>query len=45
MENWKSPGADGLPIVFYKEFFENIKHDLQTTFNKTLLSHKQHQKH
>lgn len=36
MENGKSPGIDGLPIEFYKEFFEQIKYDLQNTYNKTL---------
>ena len=28
MENEKSPGVDGLPIKFYKEFFENTIYDL-----------------
>ena len=36
MENGKSPGIDGLPIEFYKQFFETIKYDLQTTYDKTL---------
>ena len=27
VETGKSPGMDGLPIEFYKEFFENIKYD------------------
>ena len=36
MENDKSPRTDVLPIEFYKEFFENIKNDLQVRFNKTL---------
>ena len=41
MENDKSPGVDGLPIEFYKKFFEKIKHDLQTTYNKTLFQKQQ----
>ena len=36
MENGKSPGVDGIPIEFYKEFLEIIKYDLQKTFNETL---------
>ena len=36
MENGKSPGMDGIPIEFYKEFFEIIKCDLQANFNNTL---------
>lgn len=28
MENNKSPGIDGIPIEFYKQFYEYIKHDL-----------------
>ena len=36
IENGKSPGVDGVPIEFYKEFFEIIKYDLQTPFNNTL---------
>ena len=39
MENGKSPGIDGLPIEFYKHFFETIKYDLQTTYNKSLFEH------
>ena len=33
MENGKSPGLDGIPIEFYKEFIEIIKKDLQKTYN------------
>ena len=29
MENGKSPGIDRLPIEFYKEFYEQLKYDLQ----------------
>ena len=36
MEGGKSPGIDGLPLEFYKEFFEQIRYDLQSTYNKTL---------
>ena len=39
MEKGKSPGIDGLPIEFYKHFFETIKYDLQTTYNKSLFEH------
>ena len=35
-ENGKSPGVDGIPIEFYREFLETVKFDIQTTFNKTL---------
>ena len=36
MENGKSPGVDGIPIEFYKEFFDILKKDLQTVFNNVL---------
>ena len=42
MENDKSPGVDSLSIEFYKKLFEKIKHDLQTTYNKTLFQKQQH---
>ena len=38
MENGKSPGIDGIPIEFYKEFLETITNDLQKTFNETLIN-------
>ena len=44
MENGKSPGIDGIPIKFYKEFLEIIKKDLQKIFNETLFRNKKHQK-
>ena len=28
MENEKSPGADGIPIEFYKEFYQTLENDL-----------------
>ena len=38
MENDKSPGIDGIPIEFYKEFFPIIKNDLKYIFNKVLFN-------
>ena len=32
MENGKSPGMDGIPVEFYKEFFDLLKKDLQDIF-------------
>ena len=32
MENVKSPGMDGIPVEFYKEFFDLLKKDLQDIF-------------
>ena len=40
MENGKSPGIDGIPIKFYKEFIEIIKKDLQKIFNEILFTNK-----
>ena len=40
MENRKSPGMDGIPIDFYKEFLETIILDLLKTFNETLFTNK-----
>ena len=40
MENGKSPGIDGIPIEFYKEFIETIKKDLQKIFNEILFTNK-----
>ena len=40
MENGKSPGIDGIPIEFYKEFIETIKKDLQKFFNEILFTNK-----
>ena len=40
MENGKSPGIDGMPIEFYKEFFELLKKDLQGIFNNVLFEQK-----
>ena len=44
MENGKSPGVDGIPIGFYKEFLETIIPDLQKTFNETLFTNKKNAK-
>ena len=41
MENDKSPGVDDLLIEFYKKIFQKIKHNLQTTYNKTLFQKQQ----
>ena len=38
MENDKSPGIDGIPVKFYKEFYEILKKDLQDTFNNILFN-------
>ena len=40
MENGKSPGIDGLPIEFYKEFFEEIGDDLVDLYNNILFVNK-----
>ena len=40
MENGKSPGIDGLPIEFYKDFFELLKNNLQNLHNNTLFHDK-----
>ena len=38
MENDKSPGIDGIPVEFYKEFYTIIKNDLKYIFNKVLFN-------
>ena len=38
MENDKSPGIDGIPVEFYKEFYTTIKNDLKYIFNKVLFN-------
>ena len=40
MENGKSPGIDGLPIEFYKDFFQILKDDLQNLYNNTISNQK-----
>ena len=40
MENVKSPGMDGIPVEFYKEFFDLLKKDLQDIFNNVLFQQK-----
>ena len=40
MENGKSPGMDGIPVEFYKEFFDLLKKDLQDIFNNVLFQQK-----
>ena len=41
MENSKSPGIDGIPIEFYKQFYEYIKHDLLQLYENILFIEKQ----
>ena len=41
MENNKSPGIDGIPIEFYKQFYEYIKHDLLQLYENILFIEKQ----
>ena len=40
MENGKSPGIDGNPVEFYKEFFDLLKKDFQDIFNYVLFQQK-----
>ena len=40
MENGKSPGIDGIPVEFYKEFFDLLKKDLQDIFDNVLFQQK-----
>ena len=41
MENGKSPGIDGIPIEFYKAFFETLEEDLVTLYNDILFEQKE----
>ena len=41
MKNQESPGIDGLPIEYYKEFYEYLKDDLSQLFNNILFTEKQ----
>ena len=44
MENGKSPGIDGIPVEFYKEFFDLFKKNFYKIFLITFYSiQKQHQ--
>ena len=36
LENGKSPGIDGIPIEFYKSYYEYIKNDLLQLYNSIL---------
>ena len=36
LENGKSPGIDGIPIEFYKSYYEYIKNDLLKLYNSIL---------
>ena len=41
MENQKSPGIDGIPIEYYKEFYEYLKDDLLQLFYNILSTEQQ----
>ena len=36
MENNKSPGIDGIPIEFYKEFYQTLENDLLQLYNNII---------
>ena len=40
MENNKSPGIDGIPIKFYKEFLAHIENDLLQLYQNILQNEK-----
>ena len=40
MENDKSPGIDGIPIEFYKTFYETLENDLIQLYNNILSTKK-----
>ena len=44
MENRASPGVDGIPIEFYKEFSETIIPNFQKSYNETLFINKKNAK-
>ena len=41
MENNKSPGIDGIPIKFYKEFLAHIENDLLQLYQNILQNEKE----
>lgn len=41
MENEKSPGIDGIPVEFYKTFYDILENDLLQIFNNILLTEKE----
>ena len=41
MENNKSPGIDGIPIEFYKEFLTHIENDLLQLYQNILQNEKE----
>ena len=45
MENDKSPGIDGIPIEFYKTFYETLENDLIQLYNNILSTKKKYYKH
>ena len=40
MQNEKSPGIDGIPVEFYKTFYETLENDLIQLYNKKKKYHK-----
>ena len=40
MQNDKSPGIDGIPVEFYKTFYETLENDLIQLYNNILFSKK-----
>ena len=41
MENQKSPGVDGIPIDFYKEYYNLLEEDLHQLYRNILFKEKQ----
>ena len=41
MENEKSPGIDGIPVEFYKTFYDTLENDLLQIFNNILFTEKE----
>ena len=40
MQNDKSPGIDGIPVEFYKTFYETLENDLIQLYNNILFLEK-----
>ena len=40
MENDKSPGIDGIPVEFYKTFYDTLENDLIQLYNNILFTEK-----
>ena len=41
MEDQKSPGIDGIPIIFYKEYYNLLENDLHLLYSNILFKEKQ----